>query len=136
MLKPNFKYIPLFFLIKYFLFYIFLMIKNNDYTLIQITSLKNSEDVFFYLWLFLFLPVSCTILFSAPIYFAFKVKHGIYFILLVTAFLMAEYFFYTYFASPLDLMNGVYNAIISLLFFVAFFFKYIGLPFNKAKQKN
>ena len=133
MSRPIFKNIVLFFFVKYILFYIFLMLKNNDYTLIQISNLRNGDDVFYYLWLFLFLPVVCSILFSAPIYFTFKVKNGIYFILLLSAILIAEYFLYTYFASQADLMNGVYNGIISLLVLILFFFKHISLIFNPNK---
>src|SRR5687767_8450898 len=92
MLRPAFKNIILFFFLKYFLFYIFLMLKNNDYTFIQINQLQNDEDVFFYLWLFLFLPVLCTIIFSAPIYFALKLKSMFYFMLLISGVLIAEYF--------------------------------------------
>jgi hypothetical protein len=93
----------------------------------------NSEDVFYYLWLFLFLPVVCNILFSIPTYFAFKVKKGIYFMLVISVVLLAEYFLYTYNATPADLMNGVYNAIISLVVLLLFFFKPTNLMF---KQKG
>lgn len=135
MFKPTFKSIILFFFIKYFLFYVFLMFKNNDYTLIQINSFRNGEDVFYYLWLFLFLPILCSIIFSAPIYFTFRVKNGIYFILLLSAILIAEYFLYTYLASQADLMNGVYNGIISLLLLLLFFFKHISLLFGQQNKK-
>jgi len=134
MFKTTFKNIIVFFFVKYFLFYVFLMFKNNDYTLIQINSFRNGEDVFYYLWLFLFLPVLCSIIFSAPMYFTFKVKNGIYFILLLSAILIAEYFLYTYWASQADLMNGVYNGIISLLLLILFFFKHISLLFSQNKQ--
>ncbi len=131
MLRPAFKNIVLFFFVKYLLFYILLMFKNNDYSLIQIGSLKNSQDVFYYLWIFLFLPIVSIILFSAPIYFAFKVKSWIYFTILTSVVLIAEYFLYTYFASQADLTNGVYNGIISLLLLFLFFFKHISLIFTQ-----
>ena len=89
---------------------------------------------FYYLWLFLFLPVLCSIIFSSPIYFTFKVKNGIYFILLLSAILIAEYFLYTYWASQADLMNGVYNGIISLSLLLLFFFKHISLLLNQNKK--
>lgn len=131
MLRPTFINILLFIFVKYLLFYIFLMFKNNDYSLIQIGSLKNSQDVFYYFWIFLFLPIVNIIFFSAPIYFTFKVKSRIYFILLIGGVLVAEYFLYTYFASQADLMNGVYNGIISLLLLFLFFFRHLGLIFKQ-----
>lgn len=133
MLRPAFKNIILFFFLKYFIFYIFLMFRNNDYTFVQIGSLRNGEDVFYYLWMFLFLPVLCIILFSVPIYFAFKLKNMIYFILLVGGFLIAEYFLYTHYASQADLMNGIYNGLIGLLVLLLLFFRIIGELFKLKK---
>jgi len=114
-----------YFFIKYFVFYILMMFKNKDYTLIDITSLKSGQDIFMYLWLFLFLPVVMIILFSVPIYFALKLGRLIILILILTGFLIAEYFVYTYFASQTNSMNGIYNGIISLILFLIFFFKRI-----------
>lgn len=131
MLKPLFRNIVFFFFFKYFLFYILLMFKNGDYTFVQIGSLRNCEDVVYYLWLFLFLPVLCNIIFSVPLYFSFKIKQGIYFILSLIVILVAEYFLYTYYASQADLMNGVYNGIISLLLLFLFFFKPISIIFKR-----
>jgi hypothetical protein len=129
MFKPSIKNIILFFFLKYLLFYVFMMIKNNDYTLIDIKSLRNEGDLFFYLWIFFFLPVVCSILFFAPIYFAFRVKSKVYFILLISGVFICEYLLYTYYASQTDLINGVYNAILSLLVLLLFFFKSISLIF-------
>lgn len=131
MLRPTFINTILFFFVKYLVFYILLMFKNNDYSLIQISSLKNSQDVFYYLWIFLFLPVLSAILFSIPIYFTLKVRSKVYFIILISAIWIGEYFLYTHFASQADLMNGVYNGIISLLLLYLFFFKQIGLLFKQ-----
>ena len=125
MLKPTFINVLLFIFAKYLVFYILLMFKNNDYSLIQIGNLKNAQDVFYYFWIFLFLPVTNIILFSVPIYFILRVKRIAYFILLLVVVLVAEYFFYTYFASQTNLMNGVYNGIIGLLLLYLFFFKHI-----------
>ena len=107
MLQPNIKNIIVFFLIKCFLFYILLMFKNNDYSLIQIGRLKNFEDVFYYLWLFLFRVWFLRDIFSVPLYFFLKSRNSIYFSLLTVGFLIAEYFLYTHFSSQGDLMNGI-----------------------------
>lgn len=127
MFKPVYKNIWLFFFVKYLVFYLILMVKNNDFTLIQLSELKTFQDVFYYLWMLLFLPVLGFILFSVPIYYAFKQKRIIYFILFIGLTLVAEYFMYTYFASQLNLVNGVYNGLLSLVFLSLFFFKHINL---------
>ena len=131
MLKTTFKNILVYIFIKYVLFYIFLMFKNNDFSFLKLNALKTGQDWFYYLWLFLFLPVISMILFSAPLYFTFKVKKAIYFIIFISMILVAEYFLYTYFASQANLMNGVYNGIISLLLLLLFFSKQISLIFTK-----
>ena len=121
MIKPKIVNIVFYFFIKYSIFYIFMMFKNNDFTLIQINFLKNATDWFFYLWTFLFLPVVCSFLFSIPIYFIFKIKGSNYFILLMSIILIFEYSLYTYLASQADLKNGVYNAFLSIILLSIFF---------------
>ena len=106
------------------------MFRSNDYTLVQIGSLRNGEDVFYYLWVFLFLPVLCGVLFSVPIYFAFKLNNIIYLILLVVGVLIAEYFLYTHYVSQANLMNGVYNGLISVLVLSLLFFRAAGRLFK------
>lgn len=130
MLKPNFKNIVLFFFIKYLLFYIFMMFRNNDYSLVQLNNLKSAVDVFYYLWIFLFLPVLSTILFAVPMYYIFKAKNAVLFSLLVGIIFVAEYFLYTYFASQANLMNGIYNEIISISLLIFLFFKTISSIFK------
>jgi hypothetical protein len=103
------------------------MFKNNNYALLKVNEIKNGGDLFYYLWLFLFLPTICMIVFSAPIYFSFRVKSQIYFTLIIAAVLIAEYFIYTWSASQANMMIGVYNGIISLLFLLMFFFRYISI---------
>ena len=120
MLKPKLINIVFYFFIKYILFYVFMMFRNNDFTFIEIKDLRNGEDWFLYLWMFLFLPVLCSFLFAAPIYYIFKVKSIVYFILLLGLVFTAEYFLYTYFASQLDLMNGVYNGVINYCCYLYF----------------
>ena len=131
MLKPKLINIVFYFFSKYILFCVFMMFRNNDFTFIQIKALRNGEDWFFYLWMFLFLPVLCSFLFAVPVYYIFKVESIVYFILLIGLIFTAEYFLYTYFASPSDLMNGVYNGIIGLLLLLIFFYKAISLMVNK-----
>lgn len=123
MMKPTILNILLYIFLKYVAFYVLMMFKNNDFYLFEINSIGNGEDLFYYLWMFLFLPVACMIIFSAPLYFSFKVSHVVYFLLIAGAYLVVEYFIYTYLASQADLTNGIYNGIISVIFFLLFFFK-------------
>jgi hypothetical protein len=125
MLKPTVLNILLFWFVKYIAYYVLLMFKNNNYALLKVNEIKNGGDLFYYLWLFLFLPVVCMIVFSAPVYFSFRVKRLIYFALIIAVILIAEYLFYTWSASQANLMNGVYNGIISLLLLLLFFFRHI-----------
>ncbi len=132
MLKPSFRNILLYLLTKYIVFYVFMMFKNNDFYFVN-PGIRNGADLFYYLWIFLFLPVVCMFIFTAPLYFIFKKKNTIYFTLIIIVFLVAEYFIYTYFASQANLMNGLYNEVIGLLILFIFFFRYINLIFKRNK---
>lgn len=123
MAKPSIFNILSFWLVKYMAFYILLMLKNNNYALLKVNEIQNGEDLFYYLWIFLFLPVVCMFIFSIPIYFSLRVKKLTYFTLIIAAILIAEYFLYTWLASQTNLINGVYNGILSLLFLLLFFFR-------------
>jgi len=107
------------------------MFKNQNYALIRLNDLKNGQDVFYYLWIFLFLPILFIILFSVPLYFSFKIKNIKYLLILLIAILVLEYMIYTYLASPSDLINGIYNGVISIMFYFLFFLKRIKLIVQK-----
>lgn len=124
MFKATLLNISLYILIKYLLFYILLMFKNDDYYFIN-PSIRNGDDLFFYLWLLLSIPVLCMIFFSAPIYYAFKIKKKVFFVLIILGYLIIEYLLYTYLASQSDLKNGLYNSMLSIFLLGIFFFKSI-----------
>ncbi len=126
-MKSSFLNIILFFFIKYILFYIFLMFKNGNYQLLEVNSLKNGADLFYYLWVILFLPIVFSVVFSVPLYYLFKTKTLNYFILLFCVFLMLEYVLYTYLASEANLYNGIFNAVISVIIFFLMFYKRLPL---------
>jgi hypothetical protein len=130
MLKPAFLNILLYLFVKYLVFYVYLMFKNNDYYFLE-PGIRDGADLFYYLWLLLFLPFTSILLFSAPIYYSFKLNRAIYFMVLISGVLVAEYFLYTHLASQADLMNGVYNGILSVLFLFLFFFKHIRFIFKQ-----
>ncbi|MEM6738131.1 MAG: hypothetical protein AAGA02_15440 [Bacteroidota bacterium] len=123
MLKPTVLNILLYIFLKYIAFYVFMMFKNNDFYLLELNTIGNGEDLFYYLWMFLFLPVVCMVIFSAPLYFSFKVHDVTYFILIIGGYLVVEYFIYTYLASQADLVNGLFNGLISTVFLLLFFYK-------------
>src|SRR5689334_3137537 len=111
MLKRSFLNTLFFWFTKYIVLYVFMMIKNNNYALIRISELKTVEDWFYYLWIFLFLPVVSMSIFSVPLYFSFKVKSSVYFTIAIIGVLVGEFFIYTWLASQANLMNGIYNGI-------------------------
>ncbi len=132
MLKPTFTNILLYLFLKYIADYLFLMFKYNNFEFLNAAiSIRNGQDLFYYLWLVLFMPVISILLFSAPIYFSFKIKNIIYFTLLMSIILVAEYFVYVYFTSRKPLY-GIINEIISLFFLLLFFFKSIRLIFKQS----
>lgn len=133
MMKPTILNILFFWIIKYLIFYVFLMFKNEDYSLLKIVEMKSANDLFYYFWVFLFLPILFMILLSIPLYFLFKIKRIIYFIIVLAMILVSEFFIYTLLASTSDLMNGIYNGIISVIFLFLFFFRTINRIF-KAKR--
>jgi hypothetical protein len=126
MFKPKIKNIVGYFFLKYFLFYILMMFKNDNHALISIDELYTAQDIFYYLFLFLSLPVIMSIIFTVPLYFSFKVNNVTGFILLLMVIFGVEYLLYTYLASQLDMLNGLYNATIGLIVFITFYHKAIG----------
>lgn len=125
MLRPSVPNILLFWFVKYIGFYLFLMPKNNNYAFIRVDEINTCEGWGYYLFLFLSLPVLCFIVFSIPMCFLFKTKTPLTFTIIATFVLIIEYSLYTWLASTSDLMNGIYNGIISVLFILIFFFRHI-----------
>jgi hypothetical protein len=123
-MKPSFIKIFLFWLVKYIAFYVFMMFKTGNYAFVKVKEIKSGVDLFYYLWIFLFLPVVFMIIFSVPMYFSFKIKSLVCFTLIIGAILVIEYFLYTSIASTSDLVNGIYNGVISVLFLAILFFSH------------
>ena len=126
MLKPTYLNICISIFIKYLLFYILLMIINNDYKLLQINNIRNGGDLFYYLWIILFFPIVDLIIFSAPIYFSFKTNNRLKFTFKIIGILIIEYFLYAYFTSQNILSrDAVYKVIINSLLLILMFNKNI-----------
>lgn len=136
MLRVTFKNVLLYIFAKYMVFYIFLMFKNKNFSLIELENLKGGHSLLYFLLVMLPLPILSMILFSAPIYFSFRVRNAIYFILLMSAILITEYFLYTYLASTGDAKNGLYNIALSVLLLLVFFFNSIASVFKQSIHKT
>ncbi len=120
-MNPSFVKILVFWLVKYIVFYLFMMFKTGNYAFVKINEIKNGEDLFYYLFLFLFLPIVSMLIFILPMYFSFKVTRFVYFALILGAIIIVEYFIYTSLASQGNLMNGIYNGLITILVLLLFF---------------
>ena len=134
MLKPYFRNIILYLFLKYIMTYFVLMAVHKNFEMLDLSDIRNAGDVFYYLWLVLFLPAIGVLFFSVPLYFSFKIKSSILFTLFIILIFFIEYFVYVYYTSDKHIdTNGVYNGIISLLIFYLFFFKQINTFFKKHK---
>lgn len=115
-----------FYLFKYIFLYIFILIKTNDYSLIHVNNIKDLGDLFYYLLLLLFLPVTNFLIFAVPIYYIFKIKNIVYFTILFLILFLLEYFIYVFFTSQHHIdINGLFNALFGLIIFGVIFFKKI-----------
>lgn len=125
MIKPKIQNILLFIFVKYLVFYILLMFKNENYALVSLDELNSFQDVFYYLVIFLTLPIVFSILLLLPIYKILKLSNLYYFIGAIIGLLIFEYFVYTYLASQSNFWNGIYNGMLTILFFGLFFYRSI-----------
>lgn len=131
----TFKNVLLYILIKYLVFYLFRMIKMNDYRFLKINELTTPGDWFYYLWLILFLPAVSMLLFAIPIYYSFRIRNIFLYLLTILSIFVAEYFVYVYWTSDKHIdMNGIVNGIIGILLFILFFFRNIILAFNGVRR--
>jgi hypothetical protein len=138
MTKPTFINILSYLFVKYIAFFVLLAFKEDRFKDLVIKNSMNNQDLFmnsFYYVVYILVHILFFMLiFSAPMYVSFKVKNLIYFVIIIAAILIAEYFFYTWSASQTDLMNGVYNGIISILFLLLFFFRNINCLYTQNTQ--
>jgi hypothetical protein len=131
MMKLTFKNVLLYIFLKYLFFSVFLMFKNKDFKLLEIDNLIHGHTFVYFFLFMLPLPIVSMIIFSAPIYYSFKLKRFFLFALLIGVVFVAEYFLYTHLASTSNLMNGVYLEVISILLFLLFFYRHTVLTFNQ-----
>lgn len=124
MLRPTFLNITVFIFVKYLLIYLIFMVATNNYKLLQIGNIKNGQDLFYYLWLVLFIPIVDFIIFSVPYFLSFKSKSRSLFICSVLLITVCEYFVYVYFTSQKILdIKGLWISVISLIIYFILFYK-------------
>lgn len=127
MLKPSFRNILLYLFVKYLVFCLILAFRENRFKKLVVNNSQGAQDMatnsFYYVLYVMIFIVALMLVFSAPFYYAFKVKRPVFFALLISVILVVEYLLYTYLASPSDVMNGLYNGVISIIFLFVFFFK-------------
>ncbi|SEA58782.1 hypothetical protein SAMN05660909_02590 [Chitinophaga terrae (ex Kim and Jung 2007)] len=135
MITMTFKNVLLFVFLKYLVFYSTRMIEMNDYRILRVWELRSITDWYYYLWMVMFLPAVSIMLFSAPIYFSFRIKNIFLFAFAVLAIFTAEYFMYVSITSERHIDgNGMLNGIIGILLFILFFYKKIGKICNISKR--
>lgn len=134
MLKPTFLNICISITLKYLIFYILLMIVNNEFKLLQVNNIKNGQDLFYYLWIVLFFPIVDMILFATPLYYSLRGKN-FFSVLGIVTILLIEYFIYAYFNSQkLFNQDALLKMIISMSVLIIFFHKTIKSKFIDTKK--
>lgn len=121
-MKPSIKNLIFFITVKYVIFYIFMMFKNDNYFLLKVFELKKFQDIVFYLLIFLMMPLIYCILFLFPLYYSFKLG-PLYLLLILFLVFALEYIVYTLLASPSDYYNGIINLLIGIVLYLIMFGK-------------
>jgi hypothetical protein len=135
-MKPTYSNICIYILLKYIVFFLALMVIKNNYKLLQINNIRSFEDLLYYLIIVLFFPVIGVVLFSFPIFFSFKSKKTIYFLIKIIMIFSVEYFISIYFTSQkIYDRNILLMTIFGFLFLLLFFYKDVILKFTKKENK-
>lgn len=120
MLKPTFLNICIFLFTKCIIFYFFLMIINNDFTMLKgVFHIKNGKDLFYYLWIVLVFPILDIVFFSLPIYYFLK-KKKIWLSVIFACFII-EYILFVYSKKNIINTDAIANFIISTILFIFIF---------------
>ncbi len=131
MIKPTFLNICIFLFTKCIVFYFFLMIANNDFTMLKgIFHIKNGKDLFYYLWIVLVFPILDIVFFSLPIYYSLK-KKKIWLSVIFACFII-EYLLFVYSKKNILNIDAAVNFIISVILLLLFFYKTIRSKFTES----
>lgn len=126
MSKPIFINVCISIFLSFIIFLGFKMVINEDYKLLEFNSIRNTQNLFYYLWIVLFFPIIDIVLFSVPLYFSLKIKNKLAMIISLLCIFIIEYFIYVYFTSQKTFdEDGLHKVIISILIFTFFFYKTI-----------
>ncbi|PSL42291.1 hypothetical protein CLV51_1167 [Chitinophaga niastensis] len=135
MATVKFRIVLLYFLLKYLILYVLLMFIRQDYAFLRVDKLRSGGDWYYYMFMFLFLPIINMVLFSAVVYFSFKLKNFIAFVALIGLVSLAEYLVYVFFTSQKYVDEyGVYNGIIGILLFILLFYRQIKHVYQVSKR--
>lgn len=126
MMTPRYINILFYIFIKWIVTYIIFMFLTSNYSMIQMNNLRTIEDIFYYLWLVLFMPVMSMLIFSLPYFLSFKASNSFVFLSSITIIIVIEYLHYVYFNSQkLYDKNGIIFILIGSLIFYFLFSKSI-----------
>ena len=135
MLKITYINICFYLFINCVIFYLSLMVINNDFTMLKgIFEIKDGTDLFYYLWIILFFPILDIILFSAPLYFFSTIKNKFFMAASILCIFIIGYFIYVYFTSQKTFdLYGFQKVTIGIITYVIFFYKSIFIKFKMTK---
>jgi hypothetical protein len=124
MLKPTFKNIMLYILVSCITFFIFMMIKNQDFKLLEIKNLISRASIIDFFIFMMPLPIANIFLFAIPVNELFKSKklYICFFIIFII-----QYFAYVFLTSQKYFwdINGICFEIINIVIFSLFFYKHL-----------
>ena len=135
MLQPTIRHVVLYFLLKYLLFYAGNIVYQGSYKWLDLSNLKSGQDVFYWLWVFGFLPVVSILLFAVPLSLILRLSRPVSFSCALAGFAVVDYAFYVFLNSqkPLD-AYGFYHEIIGLAVLAFLFHGRIRAVFTSIAQ--
>jgi hypothetical protein len=136
MKAPTFLNVTLSLLSKYAVFFFILAFKDNRFKGMVIDVSESGRDLaansFYYVVYVLIHMVIFSLPLSVFMYFSFKMRNFIVFILLIILLITLEYFYYVYLTSQKHIdTDGIWNGVLSVIFLMLFFYRYIGSLFTK-----
>lgn len=137
MLKPIYLNICISILFKCLIFYVVLMVINNDFRALQISNIRNGQDLFYYLFLLLFFPLVDIMVFSLPLLFIFRIRKALIFTLAILLLLSVEYFIYAYATSQKIINRDAFIKIaISFISLLVVFYRPVRLLLSTNEGSN
>ncbi len=127
MLKPTYRNAVLFLFVKTLVFVVMIAFVNNRY-ISYVTDvhkeaglLRNTISYLGYVLIFGVIP--SIIIFSAPIYFSFRIRQPLFFITVIGAIFGLDYFIYSRLGGFANNVERYYFWVSNLLSFLIFFYR-------------